>query len=682
MALSRSRKKQLARAAGRQLARFIRFVLKTSDVVMEPPDGQQFIMTEFPPIIAVWHGQFMMVVALKPEEFHADAMVARHGDAELIAEALLPFNMRLVRGAGSQGRKFKMERGGVAALRQAVRSLNDNRAIVITADVPPGPARVAGSGVITLAKLSGRPIIPVAVASSRYKSLNTWSRMTINLPYSKLGCAVGDMIWVDRAADTDTIEAKRLQLENDLNRLTTRAYQLAGADELGATPISAIPRTAPVPEIGGSLRLYRAFTRLVRPVAPALYAVRAARGKEDPKRKNERYGIASELRPASGPIVWVHAASVGETNAVLPVIHELLSARKDCHVVLTTGTVTSAALAKQRLPERAIHQFVPFDSPKLAERFLNHWQPDLAIFTESEIWPNLILEAARVEIPLALVNGRMSKRSHARWRKNRGVSLPLFARFDIVLAQNAQMAKRFSDLGARNVITAGNLKVDAPAPPYDPAELEHMRAALGGRKFYVAASTHEGEEQQIIDAHRRLQQTHENPCTIIVPRHPERGMRVGELAKSMGLRVCQRSLERQPDANTDVYVADTIGELGLFYALSDIAFVGGSLINHGGQNPLEAVRHDAAIVSGPSQHNFSDIYRALDQHRAVRVVDNGNRLAEAVGQMWSDTGLIADMIAGGHRAVDDLGGALRLTIDELLSRLPSDLEKDHSRAAE
>lgn len=681
MALSPRQKKQLARTAGRQLARLTRFVLKTSDLVLDPPDGQAQVLEDYPPIIAVWHGQFMMVAALQPDGFEADAVVARHGDAEVIAEALLPFNVRLVRGAGSQGRKFKKERGGVTALRQAVRSLENNRAVVITADVPPGPARKAGNGVVTLAKLSGRPIIPVAVATSRYRSLNTWSRMTINLPYSKLACVVGEKIWVPSDATPDVVEGKRQKVEGALNDATARAYRLAGTDILRATPVSVMPPEAPLPKPGVKLKIYRGFTTAVRPLAPALYALRARRGKEDPNRRGERYGIASSQRPENKTVVWVHAASVGETSAVLPVMDQILAKRPDVHIVLTTGTVTSAKMVQARIGPRVTHQYVPFDSAGLARRFLSHWRPDLAIFTESEIWPNLILESSASGIPLALVNARMSRRSHSRWRKNRGLSLPLFARFHLVLAQNAQMARRFSNLGARHVITAGNLKVDAPPPPVDRDEFNAFQARLQDRRVLVAASTHEGEEEEVIKAHRALMSKYPDLCTIIVPRHPERGPSVNELVNSMGLRATQRSLDRYPVETTDIFIADTIGELGLYYDLTDIAFIGGSLIAHGGQNPLEAVRLGAAVVTGGSQHNFSDIYNVLRRAGALKEVSATYPLAEAFGALLSDKTEVRDMVAHGHEAVRELEGALALTTAELLRCLPEPVE-EASRAAE
>ena len=313
--------------------------------------------------------------------------------------------------------------------------------------------------------------------------------------------------------------------------------------------------------------------------------------------------------------MWLHAASIGETNAILPLIEALGAELPALSFLLTTGTVTSAGLARRRLGPRAVHQYVPLDAPSYARSFLDHWRPDLAVFTESEIWPNLILETADAGVPLALVNGRMSFRSFKRWRRASGLLRPLFDRFALVLAQNDTLARRFEELGARSVTAVGNLKIDAPPPPVDARELEALRNALDGRPRLVAASTHEGEEQ-IVAAACLLARRLEGVCTIIVPRHPERGTAIAELLES---RLCRGAAlaRRAPAPRTEIYLADTIGELGLFYALAPVALIGGSLVEQGGQNPIEAIRHGAGILSGPHRQNFRDEYVALQRRGAA-----------------------------------------------------------------
>ncbi len=670
MARSPRTKSTLNRYAGVAAAGLIRLVRSTSRIVYEPPDTLLRLKGEHPCIVAVWHGQFMMTHGFKPTPAtKVAAMVARHGDAELIGAAMANFGIELIRGAGAGARR--KDKGGAAALRQAARALKSGTSVVMTADVPPGPARKAGLGIVTIARLSGRPIVPVASATSRFVAFDTWSRLTINMPFSKLVYVAGPAIHVAPDADEAALEAARAEVERYLNLTTTRAYELAGADVKRVTPVRANDPSAPRAAPDARLKIYRGAMSLLRPLAPLLLKVRERRGKEDPRRKPERLGRATAARP-KGVLAWVHAASVGETNAVLPVIEGLCRARPDLSVLLTTGTVTSAGLAERRLPERCLHQYVPLDAPEYAARFLDHWRPDLAVFTESEIWPSLILETSARHIPLALVNARLSHRSRRRWQRNKSMAHPLFNRFDVVLAQNERLAMGFSVLGARNVHSVGNLKIDAPAPPVELGELERLRGALGARPGFVAASTHEGEEDIIAEAHRELSRTFEGFCTIIAPRHPERGTAIADRLREFGLSVAQRSLGTLPNARTDVYVADTIGELGTLYALSPIAFIGGSLVDRGGQNPIEAVHHGVAVLTGPHWQNFRDAYRTLMRHEATIEVEDARSLAAAVTHLLQSPSELARMQAGATQALATLSGALEKTVVTLLGYLPDE----------
>lgn len=654
-------------AAGRMIARLIQRVERTSKKVFDPADLTERLYADHPVIVAFWHGQFMMVSTLNTHGAPVKAMVARHGDAELIGNALSELGVDLIRGAGAGGRR--KDRGGAQALRLAVRALNEGSSICMTADVPPGPARRVGEGIITLARLSGRPVIPVALATSRFLALDTWSRLTINLPGSTLAAASGPAVRVPRDATPEQLEAYRRELEDRLNDATRRAYAMAGADVTRATPAGALGDDVPPPRPGLRFKLYRALSRGLEPVIPAWLAFRTRQGKEVSGRRGERYGIASMARP-KGTLAWVHAASVGETNAALPVIAALREAREDLSFLLTTGTRTSAALAEARLGPRGIHQFVPLDSPRYARRFLDHWKPDIAIFTESEIWPNLILETAERGVALALINARISPRSFRRWRRNSGMAVTLFSRFALVLAQNSRLARSFSLLGARNVVDSGNLKIDSPPPPVDAHALQQLREAIASRPLLLAASTHPGEDEQIATAHKLLKGTHNGLITIIVPRHPERGPAIVDLLAGEGLKSCRRAAGALPDADTDIYVADTIGELGTFYALAPVALIGGSLVPHGGQNPIEAARHGCAILTGPNTHNFTDSYLALKEHGGARVVTDAASLAEAAHALLSDPDALRRMNEGADAALKGLSGALALTVDAILQLLP------------
>lgn len=660
-------KASVNRFAGRAFARYVKLVYSTSRVISEPADLNIFAQSHHPFILAMWHGQFMLLPVVDRGRVPVNSMVAKHGDAEMIGQVLEHFDMGMIRGAGAGGRN--RDRGGAQALREAVRTLAGGEGVAMTADVPPGPARIAGTGIVTLARMSGRPIVPVAVATNRYHAFKTWSRMTLNLPFGTLAVVAGDPIHIDRDLAGDDLEQARLKVQDALNKVTLRAYELAGADPSRATPPGqADPASAPA-EPGFSLKTYRALAGLARPVVPLFLKTRAKRGKEDPERQGERMGRPGQPRP-EGRLVWVHAASVGETNAVLPLLAALRARQPDIRFLLTTGTVTSAAIAARRLDPQDIHQYVPLDVPDFASRFLAHWRPDLAIFTESEIWPNLLIETARRDIPLALVNARMSKRSFSRWRSSPASSQPLFNRFKLVLAQNPVLARRFGELGARNVLSVGNLKIDAPAPPVDAAELQRIAQALAGRPHFVAASTHIGEDEIVGNAHKILAGAQENFCTIIVPRHPERGSDIVDLMRNLGLSVAQRSRGEVPEAGTDIYVADTLGELGTFYAMSPVAFIGGSLVPHGGQNPIEALRHCAAVITGPHWNNFSDAYRALMKKRAALQVETAEDLAQAVQSLLGDQVELARMRASSQLVLDDLSGALDRSVDALLPLLP------------
>jgi 3-deoxy-D-manno-octulosonic-acid transferase len=644
-------------------AAYIRLVFATCRVKRDPPDIDAKLFGQHPQIIAMWHGQFLMLPMIKPDS-PADVavMVARHGDAELIGAVVKRFHMRLIRGAGAG--KRRRERGGATALRESLTALTDGATVAMTADVPPGPARRAGEGIAMLARLSGRPVVPCAMATTRFVALKTWSAFTINLPFSTLAIVVGDPVLVPTDADAEAVEAARLAIERRLDQTTARAYALVGATD----PLSPIPQIAP-PKPSFMLAAYRAATKLAAPFAPLMLAWRTRHGKEETERRPERYGEASLPRPA-GFLAWFHAASVGEANAVLPVIDAIARGHPDVGVLLTTGTVTSAKLARARLPKGALHQYIPLDHQAYVQRFLSHWRPDLAVLVESEIWPNLVLETKAREVPLVLINGRISQSSFRKWRKRPGFSRPLFSAFSLVLAQNESLAQRFAELGAAEAQGIGNLKADAPPPPSDAGGKENLAAALAGRSVWLAASTHAGEDDMVAVAHLIMRKIRPNLLTIIVPRHPERGSMIAKLLSNANLKVALRSLGQVPDSDTDIYIADTIGELGLFYAMAPVAFIGGSLVPHGGQNPVEAIKLGAAVLTGPHWRNFRDAYEALLQAEGCRQVTDAASLAEAALFLFANTAACDAMMANAERALAAMGGALPRTIAALDRFLP------------
>lgn len=403
---------------------------------------------------------------------------------------------------------------------------------------------------------------------------------------------------------------------------------------------------------------YRLIGLALMPLMPLALSRRASRGKEDRQRLGERYGRASRERPA-GRLAWVHAASVGETNAVMPLVDRIVAAGTS--VVFTSVTVTAASIAASRLPAGAIHQFSPIDVAPWIGRFLGHWRPDFALFVESEIWPTTIMKLAGAGIPQILVNARMSERSFRGWNRFGSVARSLFSRVELCLARTEEDGERYQTLGAPHVMVTGNLKFDVPPLSADPADVANFQRLIGNRPVWVAACTHPGEEEIVATAHQLLRQRHPGLVTIIAPRHPSRGGEIRATLAARGLAVAQRSAGEPIGPLLDIYLADTLGELGLFYRVAPVAFLGGSLVEHGGQNPIEPVRLDAAIVHGPHVHNFDTVYAALDGAGAAAEVADAESLAGAVRSLLEDAAILRRRLVGATAALAPFSGALEAT---------------------
>jgi 3-deoxy-D-manno-octulosonic-acid transferase len=426
-----------------------------------------------------------------------------------------------------------------------------------------------------------------------------------------------------------------------------------------------------------ALVLYRAATRLAQPVLDRLIRRRTAAGKEDPDRIAERRGVASRPRP-DGPLIWLHAASVGESQSALALIAKLLAADSRLSVLVTTGTVTSARLLATRLPARSFHQFAPLDIPRWVDPFLDHWRPDLALWMESELWPNMLTGLRRRRVPAILVNARMSARSFAKWRRLPGIAASLLGCFDFCLAQSEAQAERLRKLGARDVACPGNLKFSAAPLPAAETALAALEPLLRERRVLLFASTHEGEERIAGALHRRLRPKHPALQTVIVPRHPVRAEAIAHDLSAQDLAVRRRTLGEMPGARDDVYVADTMGELGLFYRLAELAVIGGSFVRHGGHNPLEAAQLNCAVLYGPDMSNFQAVADALAAAKAAVACADEAALETAVDRLLGDEGArIA--LARAARAVAD---AHRDVVDRILERLAPYLDDIARRYAQ
>ncbi len=422
-----------------------------------------------------------------------------------------------------------------------------------------------------------------------------------------------------------------------------------------------------------ALALYGRLTDGVGLIAPWYLRRRAQRGKEDPARLGERFGRPSAGRP-EGRLIWLHAASVGESLSLLPVLERLRLRLPEATILVTTGTVTSARLMATRLPARVIHQFVPIDTRTAVRRFLDHWRPDLAMFVESELWPNLLALTAGRGTPVILLNGRLSIGSFRRWAGWPHLGRALFRHFALVLAQDALQADRFRALGAGLVETPGDLKAAVAPPPADPAALARMREALAGRMVWLAASTHPGEEAVVIAAHRALMEKYPTLLTLLAPRHPARCDAVASLIGQAGLAFHRRSTDELPDAGSAMYLVDTMGELGIFYRLAPIVLVAGSLAIEtplGGHNPLEAAALGCAVLHGPDTVNSSAMTRALDDAGAAQAVDGLDGLVTALDALLADPGRVARMGAAGVRVAT----AQAAVIDHVMAALEPWLER-------
>ncbi len=381
-------------------------------------------------------------------------------------------------------------------------------------------------------------------------------------------------------------------------------------------------------------RAYRALSQLLSVAAKPYLKRRVGTGKEDASRQDERFGRASIARPA-GPLLWVHGASVGESVMMLPLIKRLTE--RGAHVLVTTGTVTSAQMMQDKLPKGALHQYVPLDVPKYAAQFLEHWRPDVALWAESEIWPNLLSETTARDIPCVLINARMSEKSLSGWAKRKTFAKYIFSKFSAILAADDRTAQGLSDITGAPISVLGNLKYAGAPLDVDVGSLAAHRAQLTGRPIWCAASTHEGEDEIILAAHGLIRAEKPDALLILAPRHPERSARVARLIDGQGLGYTQTGYAEDVLPGTDIILIPKMGQLGLAYRLANVSLVGGSLTEGlSGHNPLEPARLGSAVLTGQHVDSFADVYRKLSAAGGVQTVRSAEGLAESVLELWED----------------------------------------------
>jgi len=412
------------------------------------------------------------------------------------------------------------------------------------------------------------------------------------------------------------------------------------------------------------LSVYRFLTSyLIEPLLKLHVYLRLRKGKEDSVRYLERYGISTIKRP-SGPLIWFHAASIGESLSILSLAEHLNERDPTLNFLITTSTVSSAKLVAQRLPKKSFHQFATRDAKRWIQRFLTYWRPSLAIWIESELWPNLALETFAQKIPLILLNARLSDRSYQRWQWLKGFIKPLLNCFSVCVSPSSEQASRLKLLGAPNVITIGNLKFAAKPLSYQRSDLKALQTKIKQRPIWLAASTHPSEEILIAEAHSLIRKTYPELLTIILPRHPERGDEIVETLNKK-FKIARRSIGELPSNVTEIYLCDTLGETGLFYRLADIVFVGGSLVPIGGHNLIEPALLHSAILHGPYTHKSRELVTLFQAHQASIEIQDVSQLAEQITELLKHAHLRQKL----SEAAFEVASAQNKTLEQVITVL-------------
>lgn len=571
-----------------------------------------------PFFMSFWHGRLMGATFakfyFKPKKLKAYVLISLHRDGRAVAAAMRHYGIKTVDGSS--------KRNGTAA-GLAIMHLMKEDSLMAMAPDGRKPGYKMTKGLVTLASESRCPIVFTAFSVKRAKIFKTWDKFMLPMPFNRGVILCSEPIYVPADLNAEQTEVWREKLEERLLDLTRRADERAGR---GA---EAAPRSKKL----DLLSLYKAATVLAYPLIAVYLAVRKVKGKEDLTRFPERMGYAGTPRP-DGWLVWIHGASVGETLSALPLINKLGELYPDTRVMVTSGTVTSAELMAKRLPANAFHQFVPIDTPSAVKRFVDHWKPDAALWIESEFWPNLLSEISARKIPLILINGRVSDRSFKRWRKFPAFCRELQGLFTKSFGQTDEDARRLRVLGASDAGCVGNLKFASKDLPYDADEFAKLEKQIDGRPCWIAASTHTGEEEQLAFAQNALKT--KGALMILAPRHPKRGDEIEKILTQTGLRVARRSRQEDITPETAVYLADSIGEMGLFYRLAEIAFVGGSLVPFGGQNIIEPACLGKAVVCGRYMMNFKEIVAKAADADALTEVADKEQLAQTLDALFAD----------------------------------------------
>ncbi len=418
-------------------------------------------------------------------------------------------------------------------------------------------------------------------------------------------------------------------------------------------------------------RLYNTLTHISGPALSTLLKYRVFKGKELSARVNEKKGIATQDRPDT-TLIWFHAASVGEVQSALIVIKRIAELCPNASILVTTGTVTSAKLIETKLPSNAFHQFYPLDHPVWVRRFLKHWKPDFVLWMESELWPNMLAEIKQNKTPALLLNAHMSDKSYNGWKKLPSIISSMLSTFQVILCQTETDRQRYEDLGALKTSVTDNLKYSADTLPVDKTALEALTTAQAKRPVWLYASTHTPEEKIACDIHKKLKRHIPDLLTIIVPRHPERRSSIKESCETTGLSLCFRGNEHKlPTPQDDIYIADTLGELGLFYYISPIACIGRSLSadGGGGHNPIEAAQHNCAILHGPNVQNLQEIFDEMHKADAALQCSDTEELYQNLLSLFNDSEQVQNLQRKATSYANKKNGVVDVVMKEIIPLL-------------
>ncbi|WP_193749889.1 3-deoxy-D-manno-octulosonic acid transferase [Shimia sp. SK013] len=423
-------------------------------------------------------------------------------------------------------------------------------------------------------------------------------------------------------------------------------------------------------KIGAQLGAYLLLRPLLQPLMRFIVRRRVDKGKDDAVRSGEKLGETKMARP-EGTVIWVHAVGLGEVLALRPLLNEFHRRAPDMHFVITSTARSSAKVIGDNLPPNAVHQFLPLDGPKFVRRFLDHWRPALSIWSEQDFWPGAIYDTSRRGIPLAYINARINAKSYAKRRKMKGIYRALLPEFAVVTAQDNDTAQYLRQLGARTPQVSMSLKPAAEPLRVDDGELARFRGKIGLRKVWVAASTHLADEEKVLAAQALLAKEDNAPLLVLVPRVPDRGASIRETAMANGLSCVQRSKCEYPEPETAVFLADSFGELGLWYQLADVAFVGASFGGLGGHNPWEPACFGLSVLHGPATQNFATDYQELAKAGVTRLVPENQytaeRIAKYVEMTICDSAQYGKETSNAAHLVSEARAALVPLADKLLS---------------